>query len=408
MREALDKAVALGMKTVNVLGGEPLAYKHLNRFCQHFSAKVPDGFCGVVSNGTLLTPDRAKSLADVGVNQLSISLDGTAAETHDKNRGVGTFARALTGIHNALEAGIPVTLAYTVTQFNLSDTRDVFAFGKSVGANAVDVQITEPAGRGRKSLADSPAFSRVEGLKAIWRMYHSRPPLYTEVSSKSRFKEFLNRFRNADLRVSPGESCNGGLSTFMVSSGGDLYPCAEYAWEPDGTQRCEGINLASSDVASIQVWLQQKYAPFNEKMRSTAARVFSTCQGCEYRSSCTPCPSTNPEGNVPECEWVNDRSEKMKRRILSSRPLLRIEPVALEEERTKLYVATQDVPLELPMSATGFSEMMSCDSGHAVARMYAGGNCVDGETEDAVVAFLCTLRSHHVIEIDGFDDFVDD
>jgi hypothetical protein len=98
----------------------------------------------------------------------------------------------------------------------------------------------------------------------------------------------------------------------------------------------------------------------------------------------------------------------MKRRILSSRPLLRIEPVALEEERTKLYVATQDVPLELPMSATGFSEMMSCDSGHAVARMYAGGNCVDGETEDAVVAFLCTLRSHHVIEIDGFDDFVDD
>jgi radical SAM protein with 4Fe4S-binding SPASM domain len=299
-------------------------------------------------------------------------------------------------------------LAYTVTQFNLSDSKAVFAFGKSVGANAVDVQITEPAGRGRKSLAAAPVFSRVEGLKAIWRMYHSRPPLYTEVSSKSRFKEFLNRFRNADLRVSPGESCNGGLSTFMVSSGGDIYPCAEYAWEPDGTQRREGINLASSDLASIQMWLQQKYSPFNEEMRSTAARVFSTCQGCEYRASCTPCPITNPAGAVPECEWVNDRSEKMKRRILRSRPLLRTEPVPLDDERTSLYVATQNDPLELPMSPSRFSDMMSCDSGQAVARMYAGGNYVDGETEDAVVAFLCTLRSHHVIEIDGFEDFVDD
>ncbi|MGD0273105.1 MAG: radical SAM protein [Gaiellaceae bacterium] len=407
MRDALDKAIAVGMNTVNVLGGEPLAYKHLSRFCEHFAAHVPDGFCGVVSNGTLLTRDRAKSLADSGVSQISVSLDGTVAATHDQNRGAGAFHRALKGIDNTVAARIPLTIAHTVTQFNLADTRDVFSLAKNLGADAVGVQITEPAGRGKVSLASATAFSRAEGLKAIWRMYHTKPPLYTEVSSKSLFKEFLNRFCNAGLSVSPGETCDGGLTTFMVSSGGDMYPCAEYAYEPDGSQRYEGVNLATDDLSTIEGWIEHEYARFNERMRSTAATIFDTCQTCEYRESCAPCPMINAEGKVPECEWVRKKTEEISEKILKSKPILLIEPTADSSNISNFEVRTQERPLQIPMSTDAFMELMTCETGYAIADKHMNEDYFREGASDAVIRFLCALRSHHVIEIKGFETIVE-
>lgn len=402
MKIALNKAIALGANKIDILGGEPLTYRHLEKFIECFKNRVIGGFCGVVSNGSLVTKKRARSLLDSGLDQLSISVDGTKAEINDANRGKGTFERILVGIGNVQEVGIPLTIAYTVTPFNTLDTPSLFPFARRMGAKALSVQITEMTGRARKTLAHNTSFNRIEGLKAICRMYIQRPPLYTEVSTRSLFKEFLNQFFNAGLDT-PELKCEGGLRTFMVSSGGDLYPCSEYAYFPDGRIRNKGVNLVSDSLKIIEEFVKNEYSSFNDSMRLLETQKFTTCQDCKYRFSCAPCPSANPEGAVPECEWVKSQTKQLANKILHSRVRILIEPNRRSETAIEFSVPTQDEPLIVPMSDQQFRRLMSLDS---VAWIIEEVKEEGGETEKIrkkVIEFLCKLKSHGVIAIEKFE-----
>jgi len=213
MKIALDKAISLNLDHIDILGGEPLTYPYLEKFIKYFKNQVKEGFCGVVSNGSLITQTRARSLLNSGINQISISLDGTKAKVNDANRGKGSFKKTLIGIKNASNAGIPLTIAYTITPFNLFDTKNLFPFVTSLGARAVSVQITENFGRAKRTLSGIDSFNRTEGLKAICKIFSRRPPFYIDISSRNLFKEFLNYFFNAGLTL-PEIRCDGGVKNF--------------------------------------------------------------------------------------------------------------------------------------------------------------------------------------------------
>lgn len=405
MEIALEKAVALGAKKIDILGGEPLTYRHLEKFIECFKSRVIDGFCGVVSNGSLITKRRARSLLDSGIDQLSISIDGTSAEINNANRGKGTFERILIGTGNAREAGIPLIIAYTVTPFNTLDTPNLFPFVQRLGAKAISVQTTEMTGRARETLAHDTLFNRIEGLKAICRMYIQRPPLYTEIATRSLFKEFLNQFFNAGLDF-PELRCGGGLKTFMVSSGGDLYPCSEYAYFPDGKIRNKGVNLISDSLKTIEEFVENEYSRFNVRMRLLETQKFTTCQDCKYRFSCAPCPLANPEGTVPECEWVKSQTKQLTNKILHSRVRILIEPTKYSKTAIEFSVPTQNEPLIVPMSDQEFREFMNSGS---VARIVEGIREEVGDTEkvrERIIEFFCKLRSHKVIDIEEFESFL--
>lgn len=405
MKIALDRAIALGIRTIDILGGEPLTYKYLEKFVRYFKDRTPDGFCGVVSNGSLITKRRARSLLDSGLDQLTVSLDGTKPETNDANRGKGTFPKILAGIENAIDVGIPVTIAYTITPFNTEDVPELFPFIQKIGAKALGVQVTEMLGRAQRLLSGIP-FNRTEGLKAICSMYDQRPTVYTEISTRSLFKEFLNHFFNAGLTLSDLR-CDGGLETFMVSSGGDLFPCSEFAYFPDGRQRNKGVNLATDNFENIERFVRQRYANFNKKMRALEDRKFITCQDCKYKGSCAPCPLANPSGNVPECEWVKFQTLRANERILNSRVRLLIEPIPRNGSEIMFQVASQKTPLVVPVAEEEFRQLMLLGSISQIVERYKNETGNDKETETKVIDFLCKLRSYQILEIEGFNNFIE-
>jgi radical SAM protein with 4Fe4S-binding SPASM domain len=100
-------------------GGEPLARRDIFELAQ-FAATL--GIRPVVStNGTLITPDIARSLKDAGVKYVGISLDGIGAK-NDQFRGVaGAFSSAWDGIRNCLAIGQKVGLRFTISQHNYQD-----------------------------------------------------------------------------------------------------------------------------------------------------------------------------------------------------------------------------------------------------------------------------------------------
>jgi radical SAM protein with 4Fe4S-binding SPASM domain len=356
-KNALEKAVSLGLAKLDILGGEPLTCSYLPDFVRHFKARAKHGFCGVVSNGTLLDFELAQKLASAGLDQISISLDGSCSETNDAHRGNGVFERATVGIRNAIRAKLPVTIAFTVTQFNLQETHDMLFAAKRLGASSVGIQIAEPTGRGRYSLARAGQFSRIEGLKAICQMYHVRAPLYTEMSSRYLFQEFLNKFFNAGLKISAG-ICDGGLKAYMVSSGGDLFPCAEYAYFPDGRARGKGANLVSWDTGSLVSYVQDTGYKFNIEMVEKAGMTFESCRRCAHKQECIPCPLQNLSSTIKECEWVKDAERELTDRILSSIMALLIEPEAIDSRSLRFGVRTQEVPLCVPMGKEDFMDII--------------------------------------------------
>jgi len=404
MKSALDNAVELGVKEIDILGGEPLLYPHLDKFVNHFKKRVPDGFCGIVSNGVLLTRDRAKTLHDSGLSQITISLDGTSPQINDANRGNGSFQTALAGIENARTTGIPLTISYTVTPFNITDTSNLLPFIEQIGAHALGIQITEMVGRAKKTLVNYSLFNRLEGLKAICRVYQTRPSFQVEVLTQSLFKDFLNHFFNAGLGF-PVIRCNGGQKSFMVSSGGDLFPCSQYAYSPEGETVNLGINLATGDLKSIKEFVAKHYRRFNNEMVELETNQFTTCQKCEYRAICAPCPLVNPRGVVPECEWVKTQTKVLNKQILDSKAGLLTEPVAVDDDKISFNVSTQSEPIVVPMSKKEFMSLMTLPTvAKIVQRIQSSGN--DKNAKKLTIEFLCKLRSHQVIKIAAIDTFL--
>jgi radical SAM protein with 4Fe4S-binding SPASM domain len=78
------------------------------------------------TNGTLITADTAKELADLGLSYVGISLDGLA-ETNDRFRGqAGAFDRAMAGIEHSGRAGLKVGLRFTIYRHNVAAIGPIF------------------------------------------------------------------------------------------------------------------------------------------------------------------------------------------------------------------------------------------------------------------------------------------
>jgi AdoMet-dependent heme synthase len=401
MRVAVERSCDLGMKEIDVLGGEPLLYQPLDKFIKHFKYKVPDGYCGIVSNGVLMTRERAKSLREAGLDQVTISMDGTTAKINDANRGIGTYDKATKGIENALNEDISVTISYTVTPFNVKDAPNIFPFVKNIGARALGVQITEIVGRARRTLTEYDWFNRMEGLKTIVGMYTLRPTVYTEISTRNQFKGFLNHFFNADLEI-PSVRCDGGVKTYMVSSGGDLFPCSQYAYSPSGKAMNKGVNLVTDDFNTLKTFVDKKYRKFNREMGRLEENNFSTCRGCTYRNTCAPCPLVNPKGVVPECEWVKFQTNKLNGIILNSDVELLLKPEVTGANRICFDVQTQKRPLTLLMSNDTFNKLVRLRKVATIIKFLQKDANGTTKTRDEVIEFLCKLQSHRIVRIEGF------
>lgn len=89
----------IGVAVLGITGGEPLIRKDLEEIAD--CAKRKGVIVGLNTNGTLLTPKRAKSISRV-FDTVFVSLDGFE-KTHDGIRGEkGTFREAVTGLKNLL------------------------------------------------------------------------------------------------------------------------------------------------------------------------------------------------------------------------------------------------------------------------------------------------------------------
>ncbi|HEY1587975.1 MAG TPA: radical SAM protein [Polyangia bacterium] len=97
---------------VTFSGGEPLLRRELPEIVRKVAALTPRPYVAVLTNGWLLSVDRARELRDAGCEQISVSIDHLGQRHDDRRRLPGLFAR--------LEEEMPALRAIGFDRININ------------------------------------------------------------------------------------------------------------------------------------------------------------------------------------------------------------------------------------------------------------------------------------------------
>jgi AdoMet-dependent heme synthase len=126
----LAEAETLGVKDFYFTGGEPFLNRELLGILED---TLRIGPATVLTNGTLVTPERARALADLAAAsrfslEVRVSLDGISPATNDPIRGDGSFEAAMRGVRELGRVGMDpiLTAAQTWTDAEDAELREAF------------------------------------------------------------------------------------------------------------------------------------------------------------------------------------------------------------------------------------------------------------------------------------------
>lgn len=229
----IDQFREVGVPLILFTGGEPLLRSDLFELASY---AVKGGIKVALStNGTLITRDVARRLADVGFSYVGISLDSTDPSFHDKFRGVpGAFMLTLNGIKNAISAGLDVGLRFTLTSKNIDDVPHYIEFALSLGVRRITFYHLSASGRASSMSRDwwygpQQYVKFIESLIEYSRKYSDRLEIETTLGPFDGIYIAMRLARDEkelDEYLRFVESTGGcGRKIVSIYPNGDVYPC---------------------------------------------------------------------------------------------------------------------------------------------------------------------------------------
>ncbi|MGM0403189.1 MAG: 12,18-didecarboxysiroheme deacetylase [Thermodesulfobacteriota bacterium] len=284
----IDDLASIGAPVILFSGGEPMMRKDLPDLAGY---AVEKGMRAVIStNGTLITPEAARELKEIGLSYVGISLDGSR-EINDKFRGVaGAFDKAMEGIRNAQNAGIKVGLRFTVNRFNAHEVPFLFDLLEEMDIPRICFYHLVYAGRGSSLVNDD--LSHEETRKVVDLIMDRTKDLH----DKGKPKEVLTVDNHADgpyiylrlLREDPkraaevlsllemNEGNNSGHGIGCISWNGDVH--ADQFWRHHSFG-----NIRNRPFSEI--WYDMS-DPLMKKLKEKKKHVTGRCSRCRWLDIC--------------------------------------------------------------------------------------------------------------------------
>jgi len=284
----IDDLAGFGVPVLLFSGGEPLMREDLPELAAY---AVKKGMRAVIStNGTLITPSIARTLKEIGLSYVGISLDGMEA-VNDRFRGVkGAFADALAGIRNCQAAGIKVGLRFTVNRFNVGEIPKIFDLLEEMDIPRVCFYHLVYAGRGSNLVKEDLTH---EQTRQAVDLIIDRTKLLHE---KGKPKEVLTVDNHADgpylylrlLRENPeraeevlqllkmNEGNNSGRGIGCVSWDGEVHADQFWRHHSFGNVRRRPFSEIWTDTSE----------PLMAKLKEKKRHVKGRCAGCRWLDVC--------------------------------------------------------------------------------------------------------------------------
>jgi AdoMet-dependent heme synthase len=307
--EVLDQIKEVGNPIVILTGGEPLLREDVFQLARYGTDK---GLRMVMAtNGTLITEAVTERMKSSGIQRVSISLDGAAAEQHDRFRKVpGAFQGALGGIELLKKARIEFQINTTITRHNVGQAEEILRLAVRLGAEAHHIFLLVPTGRARDMIEQEIDALEYENLLHWFYSMRREVPIHLKATCAPHYYRVLRqeahrRGEKVDFATygldAVTRGCLGGTSFCFVSHVGVVQPCGYLE-----------LNCGDLGEDSFRdVWEN------SEVFRSL--RDFSLYKGkcgrCEYVRSCGGCRARAYEATgdfleeEPLCNYQPARKE---------------------------------------------------------------------------------------------------
>ncbi len=293
LREQLavvEQLADLDVAMLALSGGEPLLSPNLLPVAR----RAHDGgmYVTIATNGTLLTREMAKKLADHGVEYVEISLDSVSPEKHNAFRGVDSWARAAEGIRNAVsEKGLKVGIATTITRMNIGELEDLIALAKDMGVKCFNAFNFIPTGRGRGiAEEDIDPEEREEMLRILWRhLQEAKVEIMSTAPQLGRACLMYSLPQGVFATGHAGQGAGEGARTIARYVGGCGAGRCYCAIQPNGVVTpCVYIPLPIGDLRKeklIDIWQESGICRI---LRNRGYLAYH-CGFCPYRDYCGGC-----------------------------------------------------------------------------------------------------------------------
>jgi len=289
--EVLNRAMVMD---VCLQGGEPFMRDDIKEL---IAGIVRNGMrYSILSNGTLITDEMAMFLASTGrCDYVQVSIDGSAAETHDVCRGSGNFDRAVRGLKSLLKHGVPAAVRVTIHRGNVRDLDNVARllledFGlPSFGINSASHLGLCRNNAEQVQLTAEERCIAMTSLLTLSRKYDGRISATAGPLAEARAWREMEEARRKGVAEIPGRGsltgCGGPFAKMGVLADGVMVPCVQM---PDMALG----RIGEDDLTEI--WQDHPELNRFRHRREIPLSSFEFCSGCPYVHYCTGnCPATS-------------------------------------------------------------------------------------------------------------------
>ena len=142
-KEIIEQARRLGLTSVKLTGGEPLIHPDILDILAYIENS---GLHLVIeTNGLACTPEIAEAIKRCAKPFVSVSLDGSRADTHNWVRGVdNAYDDALNGIRNLVKAGIRPQIIMSLVKRNKEQIEELVELAEKINASSVKFNLVAP------------------------------------------------------------------------------------------------------------------------------------------------------------------------------------------------------------------------------------------------------------------------
>ena len=269
-------SIAKFNKCVIILtGGEPMERSDIYEIIRYGRKR---GLRMVMATcGYLLDEKSIVELKDAGVLALSLSLDGSSAETHDKFRQTkGAFEAVIKAAEIARQAGMRFQINTTICEINIGEVAGIVELAKRLGAYCFNAFILVPTGRGEEiagEILDPIAYEVLLNellrlkIESTIEVRVTCGPQFARVCQQSRAKRLIDSVNG----------CMGGRGFGFISYCGDVQTC--------GFLDISAGNLVENGFDFKKIWLNSKF--LNEIRELSCYR--GKCGTCQYLRLCGGC-----------------------------------------------------------------------------------------------------------------------
>src|SRR5690349_41269 len=128
----VDELAEMQVFQIHFGGGEPFLYPGIWQVLER--CRERELVMCISTNGTLITPERARRLAQLDPIYFQVSLDGGTPQTNDRIRGQGVFTRALRGLELLAAEKLSLTVNSVLTRYSFAELDRLYEIAASFDA----------------------------------------------------------------------------------------------------------------------------------------------------------------------------------------------------------------------------------------------------------------------------------